>query len=67
MYEDDFAPDPNDKLFDELDKLVDFARESVKRENDPNKKFDVGLEVVNFMMEELPIEFIRIYQQTGKS
>lgn len=66
MYDEYFGPDPADKLFDELDQLVDFAKESIKREGDPNKKFDVGLEVINFMMEEVPLEFIRVYQQIGK-
>lgn len=68
MYDDDdFGPDPADKLFDELDKLTEFAKESIKREGDPNKKFDVGLEVINLMMEEVPVEFIKIYQQIGES
>ncbi len=62
----DFGPDPADKLFDELDKLVEFAKESIKRENDPNKKFDVGLEPMNLMLGEVP-ENAKIYQQMGES
>ena len=31
MYGNDFGPDLADKLFDELDKIVDFAKESIKR------------------------------------
>ena len=64
MYGDDFGPDPADKLFDELDRLVDFAKESIKREDDPNKKFDVRLELINLMLEEVP-ENSKIYQQIG--
>ena len=66
MYGDDFGPDESDKLFDDVDKLVEFAKESIKRENDPNKKFDVGLDLINLMLEEVP-ENSRIYQQMGES
>ena len=66
MYGNDFGPDLADKLFDELDKIVDFAKESIKRENNFDKKFDVGLELMNLMLEELP-ENSRIYQQMGES
>lgn len=66
MYDDDFGPDPADKLFDELDEFVDFAKESIKREGDPNKKFDVRLELINLILEEVP-ENSRIYQQIGES
>ena len=65
MY-DDFGPDSADKLFDELDKLVDFAKGSIERENDPNKKFDVKLVLMNLMLEEVP-ENSKIYQQVGES
>ena len=66
MYGDDFGPDSADKLFDELDKLVDFAKGSIERENDPNKKFDVKLGLMNLMLEEVP-ENSKIYQQVGES
>lgn len=64
--DDDFGRDSADKLFDELDKLVDFAKESIERENNPDKKFDVKLDVMNLMLEEVP-ENSRIYQQMGES
>ena len=66
MYGDDFGPDESDKLFDEVDKLVDFAKGSIERENDPNKKFDVKLGLMNLMLEEVP-ENSKIYQQVGES
>ena len=66
MYGDDFGPDESDKLFDEVDKLVDFAKGSIERENDPNKKFDVKLVLMNLMLEEVP-ENSKIYQQVGES
>lgn len=65
MYGYDFGPDPADKLFNELDDLVDFAKESIKREGDPNKKFDVRLELMNLMLEEIP-ENSRLYKQMGE-
>ncbi len=66
MNDDDFGPDRVDKLFNELDKLVDFAQGSMERENNPDKKFDVGLELMNLMLEEIP-ENSKIYQQVGES
>lgn len=66
MDEDDFGPDPADKLFDELDDFIDFAKESVKKDGNPDKKFDVRLELMNLMLEEVP-ENKRIYQQMGES
>lgn len=66
MSDEYFGPDSVDKLYDELDELVDFAKESIKREGDSNKKFDVRLELINLMLEEVP-ENSRIYQQEGDS
>ena len=66
MYGDDFGPDSADKLFNELDKLVDFAKGSIERENNHDKKFDVGIELMNLMLEEVP-ENSKIYQQVGES
>ncbi|MDO8496301.1 MAG: hypothetical protein Q7S43_03030 [bacterium] len=66
MDDDDFGPDRTDKLFNELDRLVDFAQGSMERENNPDKKFDVGLKLMNLMLEEVP-ENSKIYQQMGES
>lgn len=65
MYSDDFGPDPTDKILDAIDDLVDFAKKSIEREGNPNKKFDVGPDMINFMMGELPVRWIKIYQQIG--
>lgn len=67
MDEDDFGPDPSDKLFDEMDDFVDFARESIKRDRHPDKKFDIRIDLMNLMLEEMNLEDIRIYQQIGGS
>jgi len=68
MYdEDDSGPDENDKLFDELDNMVDFAKESIRGRGDSNQKYDVSLSVMELIMEEALLCDIRIYQQIGDS
>lgn len=64
MDEDDFGPDQNDKLFNELDDIVDFAKASINRGSDFNRKFDVSLDVMNLMLEEVP-ENAKITRQGG--
>lgn len=64
MYEDDFGPDANDKLFNELDDFIDFAKDSVKRSEEPDKKFDLRVELMNLVLEEIP-ESATIRQWAG--
>ncbi len=65
MYEDDFTPDPNDKLFDELDDMVDFAKGSLARDSgNSEKKFDVSIGLMALIMEEVP-ENVTIDQWAG--
>lgn len=66
MDEDDFGPDESDKLFNELDDFVDFAKGSIQRGGDPDKKFDVSLDMMNLMLEEVP-ENAKVSQQGGGS
>ena len=62
-YEDDSGPDE----FDELDKVVEFVKESLQGRNELNPKYDVSLEMINLMMEEVNLGDIKIYQQAGGS
>ncbi len=56
-------PDENDELFDELDKFVEISKNLVNPKN-PDKKFDIRLELMDLILEEVP-ENARIYQQYG--
>lgn len=66
MDEDDFGPDQNDKLFNELDDCVEFAKDSINKGQDFNRKFDIRIDLMNLIIDEVP-ENVRIYQQEGGS
>ena len=66
-YENDSGPDENDKLFDQLDELVKFVGEDLGRKGKSDCKWDVSLEMINLMMEEVNPSDIKIYRQTGGS
>jgi len=66
MYFDDFGPDENDKLFDELDQLVKFAEKRQKMGYSLDKIY-VDSEIANLMFEEVPEEDVKIYEQIGGS
>ena len=68
MYDDeeDFRPDENDKLFEELDKLTESSKEILKNQkiaNLSNVKFKARLELINLMMEEVPLGDINIREE----
>ena len=68
MYdEDDYRTSDDDKLFDELDEMVDFAKESIRMSGNPDRKYDVKLAMINLIMEEVMADDIRIYRQIGDS
>src|SRR3989338_2694406 len=68
MYdEDDYRTSDDDKLFDELDEMVDFAKESIRMSGNPDRKYDVRLSIINLIMEEVMADDIRIYRQIDNS
>ncbi len=58
--------DDDDLLFDELDELVDFARESSKKTGTLDQKYDTRLDLINLILEESLPELVKIYQQMGE-
>lgn len=67
----DFDLDPKnevDELFDKLDDLLKIAEVSIRlaKENGAiHPKYDTSLDLIDLMMDEVPENCIRVYQQTG--
>jgi len=61
MYDDNPGPDE----FDELDKVVEFAKEKLNRGYSPDEKIYISSEMINLMLEEVPECHVRIYEQIG--
>ena len=68
--DDNFGPETPDELFDELDGLVESARETLKNQKTTNRKnikFLARLELIELMMEEVPQQDIHITKESDGS
>ena len=63
----DSGPDELDKLYDEMDNLVDLVNKRGKAGASCDTKYYTSFQIITLMMEEAPETDINIYRQTGKS